>query len=747
MNAGIYPVRATGATSHIAIDQPFSLRPSAVNSFVLYTSPMKVDVPKGDAGTLTARIEPVGTFQAAVTLSVSGLNAISGASANFTPSATVTPSVGTPTTAILTINVPSGATVGRYPLVITATSGAISQTRAVTLNVVPPIGTADFAISLAPNTIPIGASASGNTTVSITAINSFSDTVALSVAMASANATWPDAISYTAGSVTPSATTGQGRQTVVFTADDSLEPGTWTFRITGTSGDLTHYTDVMVIATPSGTTVTTFPSPRLDPTTVTSSTPIDMTAPWGDRFTINGIINDGAEASIITPANINVAPDTLADLPEGATDMLGRVTNIESSSPVDGVDWNIGFPYDPAELAAAGLSEENLKVAYLDPDTGVWVEVTTTVDSENQIAYASPEHFSSWTLIGTAAPPPSVVFSGPVGGGSNASGVTSLAEYITGSGRFMIDATAQSVDGKVTLGIPKDTIGLNRLGQPLYTVSVKEHATPPAPPADTNVIGLAYDLGPSGATFDPPVDLTFEYTLDQLPAGFDEADLTVATWQDNAWVELEGATVDIAAHTITASVSHFSMYTVMAHTAAARFEITALKVTPFEVEAGESVTVAATIANTGDLAGNHTATLSVNGKPAATKVLDLAGHASQEITFTLFPDKAGVYSLDIDGAIAGLTVREAATAPEDAAPVEDTPVKTTPSAPEAIPTGPATTPAVAETPAVAAPETTDTPSVPDTSPPLTSNWLLLLGVALAGIVTICIVYWRTHAVR
>lgn len=98
-------------------------------------------------------------------------------------------------------------------------------------------------------------------------------------------------------------------------------------------------------------------------------------------LTISGIINDGAEASIITPANIDVAPDTLADLPEGATDMLGRVTNIESSSPVDGVDWNIGFLYDPAELEAAGLSEENLKVAYLDPAPGSHLSYGDAVDS------------------------------------------------------------------------------------------------------------------------------------------------------------------------------------------------------------------------------------------------------------------------------------------------------------------------------------------------------------------------------
>jgi uncharacterized membrane protein len=752
MAAGIYPVRVTGGTSGIAIDQPFALKPSAVNSFVLYTSPMKVDIPRGGSGTITARIEPLGTFQAAVALSVTGLSAISGASANFTPSATVTPSVGTPTTATLTINVPAGATVGRYPLVVTAIAGAITQTRTVTLNVAPPADTPDFAISLAPNTVPVRAGSSSNTTVSVTAVNGFTGTVALSLAMASANATWPANITYTAGSITPSAATGQGRQVVVFIADNTTQPGTWTIRITGTSGALTHYTDVMVIGTPSGTTFTPFPSPRLDPTTITSSTPMDMTAPWGDKITINGIINDGSEASIITPANINVTPETLADLPAGATDMLGRVTNVESSSPVDGVEWELGFPYDPAELAAAGLSESNLKVAYLDPVTGEWIEVTTTVNTGEQIAYATPDHFSSWTLIGTAAPPPSqVVSGGGGGGGGGASGVTVMSDYVNSSGRFVVGAKARSDDSKVTLDIPRDTFGLNRLGQPLRTVSIKQHASPPSPPVNSRIIGAAYDFGPSGATFDPPVNLTFAYNTFQLPAGTGEENLTVAIWQDDAWVEIEGAVIDADANTITVPVSHFSMYAVIAHTGTASFEITGLKVVPFEAETGESVVVTATITNSGDVAGSHRVSFSVNGEVVATEEIDLAGQASREIEFTLLPDKAGVYTLEVDGTTAELTVREPAAVPKEEPPAAVTPAapEKEPAIPEITTSAPVTTPpAVMETPAPAAPAATTTAEVPATGAVARSwlnDWLILLGVLLAGIAFIGVIYWRTRA--
>ncbi len=716
MNPGIYAVRVTGGTSGIVIDRPFSLQPSAVDSFILYTNPMKVDIPRGGSGTAIIKIEPLGGLQSSVVLSVTGLNAVSGATSTILPASTITPSIATPTTATLTINVPAGATAGRYPLTVTATNGAITQTRSITLNIVPPANTPDFAISLAPNTIPINPSSSANTTVTVTAFNGFSGTVALAVAMADASAL-PASITYTAGSVTASANTGLGKQTVVFNANASALPGTWTFRITGTSGALTHSTDVMVISTPSGTTVTTYASPLLDPSTVTSSTPIDMTAPWGDVITINGIINDGGEAGTITPSNIDVLPDTLADLPEGATDMLGRVTNIDSSVPVDGVDWDIGFPFDPADLEAAGLAEENLKVAYLDPDTGEWTEVTTTVDTDANMAYASPEHFSSWTLLATTNPPPSrVVNTGGGGGGGGATGVTSVSTSVTGSGKFVVEVTAESADGKVEITIPKDTVGKNSVGQRLSFISIKPQANAPAPPADAKIIGLVYDIGPGGSTFNPAIYVKFDYQESSLPAGIVEEDLVIATFQDGKWVNLAGGVVDKAKNTITAPVNHFSSFTVMAPTAVARFSITGLKVAPSVSSPNDPVTVIATVANTGELSGDYEVILTINESVAVTEKITLAAHTSQDVDFTIAPNKVGTYAIDVNGMTATLTVREE-TAGADEVPSAggETPGEMAPapaeepSAAETLPPGVQEEPQATTVPALSEPETGEFP--------------------------------------
>jgi hypothetical protein len=550
-------------------------------------------------------------------------------------------------------------------------------------------------------------------------------------------AAWPSGVSATTGNVIPSATTGLGKKAVIFTIAAGTQPGNWAFKITGTSGSLEHSAEVMVICTPSGTTITPYASPRLDPTTITASTPVDMEPPWGDKIQINGLINDGSEASVITPSKVDVTPATLASLPEGASDMLGRITNVESSAPVAGVEWNLGFPFDSGTLAAAGLTEENLKVAYLNPDTGTWTEVTTTVDTTNKIAYASPDHFSSWTLIATPAPPPSIVVSGFGGGGGGDSGVSSLSESITASGRFIEDFTAESTDGKVEVSIPKNTIGKNRVGQTLQNITIKEKAAPSAPPANSEIIGQVYDLGPSGATFDPPISLTFTYQESLIPAEAAEENLVIATWEDGKWLELENSTVDPDSNTITAPVSHFTVFTIMAHTAPAAFEISAFDISPAVIYPGESVTISATITNTGELAGTHKVTLMINEGVTAIEEVSLAGHESQQLNFTLKPQNAGSYTVNVNELSATFIVREAlAETSEEAQPTPSEASVVISEVQPIAPEVPAAPPAVPPTPST-------TPADPA---PLQTNFWLIISIVAGGIV-IGIIIWRLVASR
>lgn len=154
------------------------------------------------------------------------------------------------------------------------------------------------------------------------------------------------------------------------------------------------------------------------------------------------------------------------------------------------------------------------------------------------------------------------------GGGGLPSGYTSFSDVITISGRITIDSTAVSFDGKCTLTIEGGTMALKPGGSPLTSVLLIASQPPnPPPPADSHIIGLMYDFQPKGATFDPPITVTFTYDPDSLPEGVNEEDLVIAFYDTSLgeWVVLEGITVDTDANTISGLISHFTDFAIIAY--------------------------------------------------------------------------------------------------------------------------------------------------------------------------------------
>ncbi len=249
------------------------------------------------------------------------------------------------------------------------------------------------------------------------------------------------------------------------------------------------------------------------------------------------------------------------------------------------------------------------------------------------------------------------------GGGGGLAGITSVLNSITENGRFTEDVIARSEDGKVELTIYKDTIGLNRVGQLISSILIKEKEEPPDPPEDSSVIGLVYDLGPSGTTFEPPVTITFTYDPAAIPEGVAEEDLVIAYWDAGGvkWVVLESITVDLVSHTISGQVSHFTAFSAIAYTRPAALNTSDLTISPAEVNTGESVSISAKVANTGDLAGSYEVSLRIDNATVAIKEVTLKGGASEEITFTIAEDVAGTYAVTVDGLSGEFVVRGPAT--------------------------------------------------------------------------------------
>jgi hypothetical protein len=246
----------------------------------------------------------------------------------------------------------------------------------------------------------------------------------------------------------------------------------------------------------------------------------------------------------------------------------------------------------------------------------------------------------------------------PLGGGGGAAGITSVLYAITEDGRFTEDVIARSGDGKVRLFIPKDTIGKNRMGSLLSSIRIKEMAEPPSPPPQTTVIGPVYAIGPDGARFDPPIELTFEYDASLLPEGVAERNLYLAWWDGKAgqWVALE-STVYPEDDTVTAKVSHFTPFDLLVRTSPASFAVADLSITPGELELGEGLTISVLVTNTGDLTGSYELNLKIDDMVVQTKEVTLDGGDSEVVGFSVTPDTAGEHIVDIAGLRATFVVK------------------------------------------------------------------------------------------
>jgi hypothetical protein len=173
-------------------------------------------------------VSTVNGFTGSVTLALSGLPGSVGA-ATFTPA-----TVSGAGTSQLTIHTSASAPSGSYPLTVTGTSGATTHSAAVTLAV----AVRDFAVSASPASVTIYRGQTASYTVTVSTLGGFTGnvTLALSGAPSSTSVSW-----------TGNPVTAPGNATLRVRSTGSTPRGTFTLRITGTSGSLSHQVTVTLI--------------------------------------------------------------------------------------------------------------------------------------------------------------------------------------------------------------------------------------------------------------------------------------------------------------------------------------------------------------------------------------------------------------------------------------------------------------------------------------------------------------------
>lgn len=119
-------------------------------------------------------------------------------------------------------------------------------------------------------------------------------------------------------------------------------------------------------------------------------------------------------------------------------------------------------------------------------------------------------------------------------------------------------------DGQVNLYVGSGTKAQTEGDEPLQSIVVQKicEGLPPPPPGAIR-LGCAFDFGPDGATFDPPITITLNYDPASIPEGVAEEDLFIAFYNvpTGQWVTLP-STVDTEDNTVTVEVSGFTMFAI-----------------------------------------------------------------------------------------------------------------------------------------------------------------------------------------
>jgi hypothetical protein len=188
-------------------------------------------------------VAAVNGFSNAVSLSLSGL-AAANATWTFTPA-----SIAPGGTAQLTVTPAANLAPGTYLLTLTGTSGSISRSAYATLVIPAP---PNFTLAAAPaaRTVPAGDATAY--TVTVGAVNGFSGSVGLSLSGLPA--------SVGSAAFSPASVAGAGSSQLTVTTLATAPPGTYSLKVTGTSGSLSHTATVALTVTARDFTLSTSPS-------------------------------------------------------------------------------------------------------------------------------------------------------------------------------------------------------------------------------------------------------------------------------------------------------------------------------------------------------------------------------------------------------------------------------------------------------------------------------------------------------
>jgi len=331
--------------------------------------------------------------------------------------------------------------------------------------------------------------------------------------------------------------------------------------------------------------------------------------------------------------------------------------------------------YEAASLPA-GASESGLYLAYWNGSA--WQQLSSTVNTTLKEVSAPVAHFTTFAI---RCPTPATSTTTTASTTSASANVTISADiletttsFITSSGVLTTGTTLSSAGGKLSINLADNTtVSLPAGGQQITVIQI---ASPPAAPGGTKLVE-AYAFTPDNTTFTPDAMLTVKYTVDGLPSDVPEASLYLAQSENSSWIPLT-STVNTQAKTVTAQLSHFSIYGLLGKVteappspaapsppALSAFSTSDLTVSPETAAAGEQVSVSVRIVNGGTGEATKTVILKINDAAQEQKDIKLAAGKSQIVSFNVSKSEPGKYTVSVDGQSTSFTVKESAAKASD----------------------------------------------------------------------------------
>lgn len=226
--AGTYPITITGTSGTLQHSVQVTLVVNAaLQDFSISLSPTSQSVVQGTSGTYSATITPINGFTDAVNFGVSGLP--TGTTDSFNPT-----SVSGSGSSALNVTTSSSTPAGSYPFVVSGTDPT-TRTQHTIQGTLSVMLAPDFSITVSPSQQSVTQGYSASYSGTIAAIGGFSEAVSLGVTGVPSGAS---------ASFSPMSVNGSGSFTLVVSTTGSTPIGNYNLTITGTSGTLTHASQV-----------------------------------------------------------------------------------------------------------------------------------------------------------------------------------------------------------------------------------------------------------------------------------------------------------------------------------------------------------------------------------------------------------------------------------------------------------------------------------------------------------------------